>query len=499
MEPGTTDGGATGGWPDVTGDEPAVERRDALRWASGGLAAMLAGCPADGASDDTETPPADLPDGESGPQVDFETDYWNTAWERLWTDELVPAFRSETGIEVNAYYPTGDRISLERALRTGRAPDVKTTRFTHLLDVLSPADLQPVASITESAAARNGDLMATPHGGDDHPLLPHGYYADVFQYREDVYEDLGLSRPTSFRGILENARAIDESDRPVRGYGLAATRTGKSRDEFQAYLARMGVSPIGLRWRDPDAKNEMEVHWPEAEIVTLLQFFADLARYSPDPTGIDWSDTFLLYLNGEIAQQSHLNDWVVGVGADEHADRFDLSPQSLVEGTGIAPMPYWESGGIGRGDGWVWEPQLDGHAIFGVGDNTPGAKRWLEWLYADDPSRTASLYTVEPLRLLPAYEGVLDTETYREAPLFQEWPDLYDRARHIQETIVGDHYRQAAEAALDDLVALHVGRQWFYGRLVNQVATGERTPAAAYEWGRDRLERHLEAARERFR
>lgn len=483
----------------MPGDKPVVDRRGALRWASGGLVAALAGCPADGTGDGRGTPTAEPSAGESGPRVDFETDYWSTAWQRLWTDELVPAFRSETGIEVNAYYPTGDRISLERALRTGRAPDIKTTRFTHLLDVLSAANLQPVASITESAAARNGDLLATPHGGDDHPLLPHGYYADVFQYREDVYEDLGLSRPTSFRGVLENARAIDESDLPVRGYGLAATRTGKSRDEFQAYLARMGVSPIGLRWRDPDAKNELEVHWPEAEIVTLLQFFADLARYSPDPTGIDWSDTFRLYLNDEVAQQYHLNNWMVGVGVREHSDRFDLSPESIVEKTGLTPMPYWEAGGIGRGDAWVWEPLLDGHVIFGVGDNIPGAKRWLEWLYADDPSRTGTLYTVEPLRLLPAYEGVLNTETYRTAPLFREWPGLHDRTRYIQQAIVGDHYRQTEEAALDDLVALDVGGQWFYGRLVHQVATGERTPAAAYEWGRDRLEGHLRTARERFR
>lgn len=372
-------------------------------------------------------------------------------------------------------------------------------QFSQFPDYWSVGDLEPVTAITDTAASLNGDLQATPYGGDDHMLVPHGYYAETFQYREDVYDELGLSVPTSYRDLLANARAIDESALDIDGYGLAGKRAGKSAREFQAYLARMGVSPIGLRWRDPDARTDLEVHWPATEITRLLRFFADIAQYATRPRHLDWPGSFTAYLDGEYAQQFHVNNWVVGVGVQEADRQHSLSPDEVVERTGVAPLPYWEGGGVSRGDAWVWEPAPDGHVLFGNGDNTLGARRWLEWLYGADAQRTASLYTVEPTRFMPAYRDVLDTETYRTADLFQRRPGIYDQCRYIQDTIVGEHHHQTEQAALDDLVAIWVGGQHFYGRMVHEVVTGERSPADAYEWGREQLETHLADARDRFR
>lgn len=477
-------------------------RRDVLRSASGALAAALAGCPAIGDSrfpaTDAGSPPERSP-RDSRPEVHFRTDYDTLEQRHRWEEKLIPAFRAETGLEVQPIYPSYEDARLETRLEAGNL-DIESLQFGQLVSAWSVANPQPVTSIVDAAVRENGDLLATPYTvGGEARIVPHGYYAETFQYREDVYDRLGLSAPISFRGVLENARAIDESGLEIRGYGLAAERYGKSRDEFQAYLARMGTSPIGLRWRDPDARDVLEIDFPRDRVTELLAFLRELARYAPAPTEHSWQTARSGWIEGDFAQQLHLNNWAAGVAGASVSPRFDITPATVARTSAVAPLPYWEAGGIARGDAWVWEPLVDGHVVFKAGPNTAGAERWLRWLYGEDAERTGSLYTGQRGQFMPAYADVLETDTVRNGPLFRQWPRLYDVMRFIQETIVGDHYRQTEEAAFDDPVALAVGRKWFYGEMVHHVVAGERSPAEAYDWGRDRLEKRLAEARETFR
>jgi multiple sugar transport system substrate-binding protein len=475
-----------------------TSRRRVLQGTGAGAAAMLAGClggggggGGDGNGGSGGADPTELPD------VFMLTDYNNEPWQAQWGN-LSSSFTEETDIGTNIEYSgmSGDQENrLATLIQSGNPPDVNTSTFDQVADVWSTDGLATTNGVVETAESTNGDLIASPLTVDgDIWQVPHGYYTSTFNYREDVYEELGLSVPTSFQGLIDNSRAIDNSNIDIRGYGLAGAKVGKSQDEFQSYLAHMGVSDIGLRWVDPDARNELEVWWPEEEVTTLLDFFNQLSEYSPDPTSLGWSSSISNYLGGQFAQQYHLNTWPAGIAAASDIPE-------VAYNTGVAPLPYWEEGGASQGDSWLFNPTVDGHHIFAGGDNTPGARQWLEYIYGDSLERTAGIYAAEPTRFIPIYEDILGSDTFSGLDFWEQGENqkLLDQLKYTQDTIIGDHYGQVPESDLNDPVAVYVTRQWFYGEMINRVITGTDTVQEAYEWGLGRLETRLEEGRNRFR
>jgi multiple sugar transport system substrate-binding protein len=437
------------------------------------------------------------PDPAELPAVFGLTDYNNEPWQAKW-EELASAFTEETGIDTDIQFSgmSGQQENrLATLIQSGDPPDFNTSTFDQVADVWSTDGLETVTDVVGAAESVGGELLATPYTeGDTIWQVPHGYYVSNFHYRADVYEQLGLSEPTSFQGVLENARAIDESDLDIRGYGLGGKKVGKSQDEFQVFLAHMGVSNIGLRWKDPDARNELEIWWPEEEITTLLQFFKDISEYSADPTSIGWASSIQNYLGGQFAQQYHLNTWPAGIAAAADIPE-------VAYNTEVAPLPYWEEGGASKGDSWLFEPTPDGHHVFSGGDNTPGTKRFMEWLYGSNIERTAGMYQQEPTRFLPIYADVLESDPFQSFDFWSQGQNqqLLDQLSEIQNVHFGEHYGNVPESDLNDPVAVYVTRQWFYGEMVNRVVTGTNTVQEAYEWGRERLETRLEEGRNRFR
>lgn len=476
-----------------TGNRP-LDRRRLLRASGAALAGALAGCPGQGGDESTPSPT-----GTPAPPVFMLTDYADDSWVSLWRERLIPAFESATGIGVRSEFFPASRDRLRTLVDAGDWPDLNTSTFGRVCALGAHDEVEPLTDVVERARDLHGELVATPAtDGSEYVQAPHGYRAATFLYRTDVYERLGLAVPTSFEEVLTNARAIDESGMDIRGYGLAGSPAGKAREAFQAYLARMGVPPTGLRWEDPSARSTVEIHFPRAEVEALLSFFGELAAYSVDPGEADWRESVRWWLDGGVAQQFHANNWAAGVAArlatETDGDR-DLA--DVAEATGVAPLPYWRAGGVTREQARVGEPALDAFHLFEPGGNAAGGRRWLEWLYADDPERTARLYAVEPTRYVPNYADLLAPETYRGADWFDAFPGVFDQLRYVQETIVGDHYGQRSGELVDSPVGLYVGRQPFYGEMVRRVATGTASVGEAYEFGRTRLEARLREAEER--
>jgi multiple sugar transport system substrate-binding protein len=390
---------------------------------------------------------------------------------------------------------------LGNELTSDSPPDVYTATADGAARLSAGGFARPTTATVERAVATNGGLVVDPYSSGGAPVeVPHGYRADTFTYRADIYERLGLSAPASFQEVLDNARVIDDADTPARGYGLPVGGD-ESRREFQAYLARMGVSPVGLRWQDPDTRDRLEVHFPEDEVTALLEFFVDLSKCAVDPTTLDTDSPRPPWFESRLAQRRGYNNAVAGAEAADLVETGVEDPQRerVVQNTATAPLPYWEAGGVDRRDSWAGTPRLDGQVLVRDGRNTDGAREWLGWLYADRPDRTAQLYTVDPTRRLPAYEGVYDAERYRSHQVFRVFPHLYEQVGEIRETVVGDHYGNVPKARLDDPIARAVGEHDFYGEMLRRAVTGEATVEAAYEWGRDRLERALDDVRETFR
>ena len=149
---------------------------------------------------------------------------------------------------------------------------------------------------------------------------------------------------------------------------------------------------------------------------------------------------------------------------------------------------------MGPEEGQLGRPRTDAQFLFENGDRTAGGRRWLRWLYADDPSRTARLYQQRPTYFVPAYDDVLSADSFREMGLFQEFPRILEQLEFVRETVIADHYDPAT--AVDRPVALSVGRREFFGEMLSRLLDGTDSVAEAYEYGKILLETRFEDARE---
>jgi multiple sugar transport system substrate-binding protein len=435
------------------------------------------------------------PDPAELPPVHVLTDYNNEAWQAQWEEELVPGFTEETGIEVRMEYSglSGQQENrLATLIQSGDPPGMNTSTFDQVADLWASDQLVDVTDVVEQVESVSGELISSPLTRDGKLWqVSHGYYTSVFHYRQDVYDELGLEVPESIEGMIENARIIDESDLDVRGYGLAGKKVGKAQDELQTFLANMGTSGIGVRWVDGEVGGELEVHYPEEEVTQLLEYFQQLAEYSPDPTGIGWAESLGGWAGGRYAQQYNLNMWPAGVAASAGAE-------TIAKNTGVAPIPRWKAGGISKDENWQYDPTPDGHHVFANSENPRGTQRFLEYVYGDEISRTAELYEAEPTRFLPNYADVLASDAYQGFDYWEEYPSHLEGLEFCQNTVVADYYGNVEEANFNTSpVALYVTRFFFPAEMINMVATGS-SPQEAYEYGLGKLEQRFEEGMERF-
>lgn len=503
--------------PDDVDDEWSLTRRRALAAASAMGAAGLAGCTGggddtndgDGGGGDNDGGGGGGDDGGGGDGGDTEqpggeflflTDYNNEPWQAKWEDQLVPAFEDQSNYEVRMEYSgfSGSQENrLANLVQSGDPPALQSSTFEQVGDLWASGQLSDVGDVVAAAEENSGELIGRPyHEGDSYWEFPHGAYVGTFQYRTDVYDELGLEVPTSFQGVLENARIIDESSMDIRGYGLAGSKVGKAHDEFQTYLANMGVSE--LRFENPDADNlaeaDIEVWFPEEEIVTLLEFQKELSQYSPDPTGLGWGSSIRNYIGGQFAQQYHLNSWPAGAAAG-------AGVSAVAENTAVAPMPLWEEGGITKEDSMLSNPTMDGHHLFSEATNREGGREFLRWLYAEDEERGARMYETEPTRFLPAYENIITSEAFESYPLFQDFPNLLENLQQVSNEILPEYYGNSDMPGVlaNSPIGVYYYRFFHQAEMVNQVVTDTSTPQEAYEFGLNRAEEIVAEAREQMR
>lgn len=466
-----------------------INRRRVLEGTGVGIAAAMAGCIGGGGNDSDDA-------------VHFITDYYNSPWEELW-GELESQFEDETDIKMNIEEGgmSGTQEGrLAQLIQAGNPPDANTSTFDQVADIWATDQLETVNDVVSSIEEVNGELMAGEAflgEGDEIYQIPHGNYISNFQYRGDVYEELGLEEPETFQDVLDNAQAIDESDMDIRGYGLGGMPTGKSQDEFLVLLANAGAPPLGIRWKDPDAQEELEIYFPEEEVTAVLQYMKDLAQYSPDPTSIGWAESLGGWLQGHYAQCYHLNAWPVGLAAQQAEAQDSDALRGLAEATQVRAYPTWEK--IDKDENWQSSPTPDGYHVFANGGNTEEAKEWFEWLYADSLEKTVSFYETDPGRFLPIYADIMDSDAFENQDLMQAHPHLLEKLRYNRDEIWANHYGSVDEANISSPVSLYMARQWFYGEMVNNVVTDSMTVDEAYEWGHGRLEEEFQNAQEQFR
>jgi multiple sugar transport system substrate-binding protein len=459
-------------------------RRRVLGGAGAGIAASMAGCLPGGGDGDGGP---DTPEQDRDAEIHVLTDYtgeesWGPKWEEI-KEEFEAQDEATLNIEQVGMQGSGeDRLS--SLIQAGDAPEMFMGTITQVGDLIAQGQTITLGDTLDELIEANGDMLSrsTVEAGGDVRMLPHGVYlGGTFQYRTDIYEQLGLSVPKTMDELVENAKAIDEAEEgpagSARGFALPAQRTGKSGSDFSNFLYNCG----GDTWQwTNEEENEVELRFEEGPVTAALGYMDQLGNYSPDPANMSWSPTIVQWIQGNIGQCFMNNAWLNGAAYANDSPIWRVTEQSLI------PLMDRSLDPIDRG--WAL---ADGTPILAPSENHAGAKALWKFMYGS-PDKQADKNLTEPMRFLPPYEDVIESDTYQNAQIFQDQPSLLEKNQRMIEDIAphlgGDRP--------SNLATLYAGRFSISSEMVSAVVVEGVDPAEARQEAVDKYQTRLEEGRE---
>lgn len=420
--------------------------------------------------------------------IDILTDYQGQEWDGTW-DNVRSGWNERSDVPVRVEYPRGPQWPerLRTLVDEGRPPELYHCRLSEVVDLVARGATRPVGSLVDEFAAANGALLTDRTigaSGTTH-LVPHGLtLGSVLCYRTDVYDELDLSVPETWENLRTNARTIDEADSfDGRGFAVAAgdpRSDWKAGADLQTWLANAGGGV--WRWADRD-RETAELDFDPAAVRQALELLSALSQYSPDPAELGYAETIAQWVQGGVAQCLFPNAWLAGEAAD--AGRVDLAANTAVS---LAPLRDRGVDPIDRG--WA---RVEGTVVFRDAGEADAATEFLRYLY-EGVDRQAEMNLVDPMQYLPPYDGVLTSDTYRNAAYFEAVDGhLYDLNRHL----VDDIAPKLAGDRPQTLATWSVRAEAVLSELVRAVVVDGDDVDAAVERTRSRLDVRLKTAQGR--
>ena len=458
-----------------------IDRRRLLQTAGTGAAGLLAGCfGGDG--------PSGNGNGNGGGQNEGEvhvlTDYTSETWKSMWNNEIVPGFEEETGIPVKLEYvaaaTAGDQ-RLQTLMQAGDPPTLYTTSFPQVDQLISQKQVVPVNDVLDEMEAENGETLFRENITiqDQALFLPRGMYTSSFIYRKDIYDRLGLSVPTTWSELLENARIIDEDpDTDARGFGIGGGRNLKAATDFSVLLATAGGGRF--QW---ETKGETAEVWLDKEHVTAaLEFAKELSQYSLDPSSISWGSSISNWAGGLVAQDFSLNAWAAGVA-------YRATPEIGLN-TDVSIPPKREGADpLDRGI-----ISIEGGPIIKGSTNPSGGKQLWKYMHGT-PDKLAETMLAAPMRFLPIYASVTESETYTGADFFQAEDGYF---LDLNQKVIEDNVPQLASSKRPQTPAtLYAGGFLWGAKMMNAVLAQDRTPEDAFQEGVENAKQRLAEGKEK--
>jgi multiple sugar transport system substrate-binding protein len=382
------------------------------------------------------------------------TDQYVVAWHYL-----LPKFAAETGIIITVdelgYTDLYQKLTADFVGHTAQY-DLMTTdivwsgQFAANKNTLDLTDL-----IAQNKDTLNLDdippVMWTEGEYQGHQYsFPLGGYANVLNYRKDLFAAKNLTPPTTQEELLADAEKLND---PANGvYGIALLGAGSAgAQDFMAFVQQHGGSIL-------DANGKPLVNTPDN--VKTLEFFGSLFKYAP-PGNADfwWDQRETAFREGQVAM---MEGWSIS-----RNDYEDPTMSKVVGKVDIAKAPT--SAGM---------TPVYGFGGWGLGINADSDKqkqeaawefiKWLaspvvqkDWvLHRGPPLRISTMQDPEIVKALPWMPILLDSfmkgdGNYR--PRIPQYSIIEDAlGTYVNSFLVG---KDTAQSALDKAQA-QIEKNW---------------------------------------
>lgn len=341
--------------------------------------------------------------------------------------DLAAEFESESdvGVEQRVVQEADLPTELTTAVASGTLPNVGSLSLAVLHSAVDAVDADSAGRVIEEIGPDRFydnllEMVATP-GADGYYGVPLYTWPQLTIYRTELFEERGLPEPQTWEEIREAAETLHDPENDQFGIVLGTKVDQYTRQCFTGFALSNGARVFG-----PDGG----IVFDSDEMVEALEFYADLAGYTP-PGGVDAGSIGPAYDNDQV----HLYS----------GNSFSL---------------YYNALGVPEGevmtDGVVSSVERDQAATYGevvstatfTGQSDGGrraAERWQSFLRG---SRRIEDYVrwchIQVGGFQPVLPEVASTDAYRDNDLIARWPD------EITEEVLPDAIRSAQRFGFRD-------------------------------------------------
>jgi multiple sugar transport system substrate-binding protein len=226
---------------------------------------------------------------------------------------------------------------------------------------------------------------------------PLAGYANILNYREDLFNEAGVTVPKTLEELQDVATKLTKADGSQFGIGLLGAKGPAVAQDFMAYMQQYGSSLL-------DAEGKPAIN-TEANLKALENFKALFKAAPPDATGWWWGDRNDAFSAGKIAM---MLNWSTAIKNHKNPELNKFADQIA---TTYSPLGN-EAGKYGFG-GW-------GIGINADSKNQDAAWMFIKWLSCADtqkawvdnngsPIRESTLTDPELVAKYPWFSILLDS------------------------------------------------------------------------------------------
>jgi multiple sugar transport system substrate-binding protein len=193
--------------------------------------------------------------------------------------------------------------------------------------------------------------------------------------------------------------------------------------------------------------------------VETFEWVQDMAEYSPNGSGWEWGDAI-----GALQQENAAAG--VSVGGLPilimQSNRPDLVQK-------FSPMPYPVPEGKAQDRWWSY---MEGHLVRSDGDNTQGAREFVEFFSSSD--KFFDFILSAPLFQVPPSREQLDADPMAENETLQEFPEVLDLVRDNWDVFTS--VLETGDGGAPNLTAAKGYGNQAFGQAADQLLVGGRSP-----------------------
>jgi multiple sugar transport system substrate-binding protein len=314
---------------------------------------------------------------------------------------LIPKFEEETGIKITldelGYVDLYSKLTADFVAHTGNydlmtvdivwSGEYAQNKYTLPLDDFMARDkdqlaLDDIMPVAWTLGEWEGKHWAYPLAG----------YANVLNYRKDVFAEAGMEPPKTQEELLEYAQKLTKPDEDFYGIALLGAKGPAVAQDYMVFVQQHGSSIL-------DENGNVAINTPKN--VEVLEFFGELFKYAP-PGATDywWDQRETAFRSGKVAM---MEGWSIARAGYENPEI-----SSVVGKVDIALAPVAEG----------MEPKY-GFGGWGIGinadsKNAEAAWEFIKWLSSPDIQKEWIRHDGAPIRR----STLEDPELNKEYPWF---------------------------------------------------------------------------------